>query len=51
MENSNFSINYQDFYGNWMCLEKQEPPFDEDEDQDLYEIEQESKFELEHDGE
>ena len=51
MENTNFSINYQDFYGNWMCLENQEPPFDEDEDQDLYEIEQESKFELEHDGE
>ena len=51
METINFSINYQDFYGNYMTLVNQEPPIDEDEDQDLYEIEQESKHDLKHDGE
>ena len=39
------------YFGNFMTLAIPEYPFDEDEDSDLYEIEQESKFELEHDGE
>ena len=44
-------MEIQEFYGNWMDLALPEYPFDEDEDSDLYESAEESKFELEHDGE